>query len=81
MLQVHGFVNHSGYLAVAAEGYPADSKFGLAPVPSGKGLAARIEEQVELFHPDSENARPHEMPELVCYDKQREGEYYLQGLN
>ena len=81
LLQVHRLVHHSGNLAIAAERYPAYAELGLAPVPACQRLAACVEEQIKLLDPDSKNPGPHEMPQLVHYDEQREGEYYLKGFN
>ena len=74
-------IDSSGNLAIAAERYPAYAELGLAPVPACQRLTACVEEQIKLLDPDSKNPGPHEMSQLVHYDEQREGEYYLKGFN
>ena len=81
LLEVHRFVHHSGDLAVAAEGEPADAELRLTPVPAGKRLAAHVEEEVELLHADLEQACPQEMTELVDDDEYGQGEDNLQRFN
>ena len=81
LLHVQGFVDHAGDLAVAAEGEPADAELRLAPVPARQRFAAYVEEEVEFFDTDLEEAGPQEVAELMDDDEYGEGEDDLERLN
>ena len=92
-LHVHRLVYHPADLAVTAKRQPADSIFSLPilrfreypgePFPLGTEQlgAAGIEEKKEFIHPDPEQLREREVPELVDDNKYRKRKNDLQNLH
>jgi len=81
LLGVHRFVDHSCNLHVAAERQPSDAPFGLALL--GLPFSQRepwVEEDIEFLDADFEDARPHEVAELVDDDQERERANQLGGF-
>ena len=86
-------LNHAGYLAVAAQGQPANTIFGL-PVSSFREYlheprhagreefgATNVKEEEELVYPDMEHAGPKEVPRLVDEDEHRQSQDNLEGFH
>ncbi len=93
-LQVHGLVHHTGNLAVAAQGQPADAVFGFGlgglreeTSEPFRLLAAEdpgtldIEEEEEFLHPDAEDLGKGEMAQLVQNNQHGQGQDDLQCLD
>ena len=81
LLGVHRFVNHTRYLAVAAERKPTDAVRSVAVLRLElEQTEPRVEEEVELLDAHSEELREEEVSALVQEHEKRDSQHELECL-